>query len=128
HTLWNIAYTILTYHFGNSNKMDDFGVWRFLEALGVSPEKVIQKKDFTKMLQHMEQVHEATLWHCIRTVMETDNDLVEEELKVLPSDEWTWNRRDMLQSLLLSRCTSQGQILPTVKQSLGPIARLLNSY
>ncbi|KAA1089735.1 hypothetical protein PGT21_028386 [Puccinia graminis f. sp. tritici] len=88
HTLWNIAYTILTYHFGNSNKMDDFGVWRFLEALGVSPEKVIQKKDFTKMLQHMEQVHEATLWHCIRTVMETDNDLVEEELKVLPSDEW----------------------------------------
>ncbi|KAA1089275.1 hypothetical protein PGT21_012446 [Puccinia graminis f. sp. tritici] len=66
HTLWNIAHTILTYHFGNSSSMDDLGVWRYLEALGIPPENVAQKKDFTKMLQYMEQVHEATLWYCLR--------------------------------------------------------------
>jgi hypothetical protein len=46
--------------------MDDLGVWRSLDALGIPPEKVIQKKDFTKMLQAMEQAHEATLHHCLR--------------------------------------------------------------
>jgi hypothetical protein len=66
HTLWNIAHTILTHHFGISTSMDDLGVWRYLEALGIPPDKVIQKKDFTKMLQYMEQVHEATLWYCLR--------------------------------------------------------------
>ncbi|KAA1124370.1 hypothetical protein PGTUg99_029198 [Puccinia graminis f. sp. tritici] len=69
HTLWNIAHTILTHHFGNSKAMDDLGVWRYLQALGIPPEKVIQEKDFTKMLQYMEQVHEATLWYCLRYVI-----------------------------------------------------------
>jgi hypothetical protein len=69
HTLWNIAHNILTTHFGNVKAMDDLGVWRYCEALGISPDKVIQKKDFTKMLAHMEQVHEATLFYCIRYVI-----------------------------------------------------------
>ncbi|KAA1093617.1 hypothetical protein PGTUg99_008854 [Puccinia graminis f. sp. tritici] len=88
HTLWNIAYTILNYHFGDSKKMDDFGVWRYLDALGIPPEKVIQKKDFTKMLQYMEQVHEATLWQCLRTVMGIENDVVEEDIPVIKTEEW----------------------------------------
>ncbi|KAI7937710.1 hypothetical protein MJO29_015025 [Puccinia striiformis f. sp. tritici] len=88
HTLWNIAHTMLSYHFGNSDKMDDFGVWRYLDALGIQPEKVIQKKDFTKMIVHMEQVHEATLWQCLRTVMNIENNVVEEQLPVIPTEQW----------------------------------------
>ncbi|KAH9442005.1 hypothetical protein Pst134EB_028279 [Puccinia striiformis f. sp. tritici] len=68
HTLWNIAQTILTHHVGNSNKSDDLGVWRYLDAIGIAPEKVIQKKDFTKMIQAMELVHEVTLYYCLRCV------------------------------------------------------------
>ncbi|KAA1074368.1 hypothetical protein PGT21_002883 [Puccinia graminis f. sp. tritici] len=66
HTLWNISQTILTTHLGDSDKMDDLGVWRFLDALGIRPEKVVQKKDFTKMIRAMEQVHEATIHHLLR--------------------------------------------------------------
>ncbi|POW21434.1 hypothetical protein PSHT_02480 [Puccinia striiformis] len=88
HTLWNIAHTILAYHFGNTNKMDDLGVWRYLDALGIAPEKVIQKKDYTKMIVHMEQVHEATVWQCLRTVIGIENNIVEEKLLVIASDKW----------------------------------------
>ncbi|KNE86966.1 hypothetical protein PSTG_19665 [Puccinia striiformis f. sp. tritici PST-78] len=66
HTLWNIAQTILTTHFGDLNKMDDLGVWRYSDAIGIPPEKVIQKKDFTKMIQLMQLVQDATLIHCLR--------------------------------------------------------------
>ncbi|POW21754.1 hypothetical protein PSHT_02094 [Puccinia striiformis] len=38
------------------------GAWRTLNALGTPPNKVLQKKDFTGMIQHMERVHEATLF------------------------------------------------------------------
>ncbi|KAH9465232.1 hypothetical protein Pst134EA_013124 [Puccinia striiformis f. sp. tritici] len=88
HTLWYSAHTMLSYHFGNSDKMDDFGVWRYLDALGIQPETVIQKKDFTKMIVHMEQVHEATLWQCLRTVMNIENNVVEEQLPVIPTEQW----------------------------------------
>ncbi|EHS63516.1 uncharacterized protein PGTG_21692 [Puccinia graminis f. sp. tritici CRL 75-36-700-3] len=88
HTLWNIAHTILTHHFGNSKAMDDLGVWRYLQALGIPPEKVIQKKDFTKMLQYMEQVHEATLWYCLRHVMGEHDSTITEDLPVIPTSNW----------------------------------------
>ncbi|KAA1070075.1 hypothetical protein PGTUg99_002283 [Puccinia graminis f. sp. tritici] len=90
HTLWNIAHTILTYHFGNSGSMDDLGVWRYLEALGIPPEKVAQKKDFTKMLQYMEQVHEATLWYCLRDVMGHHDTVIQEELPIIPTAKWNY--------------------------------------
>ncbi|EHS62945.1 uncharacterized protein PGTG_22743 [Puccinia graminis f. sp. tritici CRL 75-36-700-3] len=88
HTLWNIAQTILTKHFGNSNKMDDLGVWRYLDALGISPDKVLQKKDFTKMIHAMEHVHEVTLHHCLRVVMECDEDPLQESLPVISTPTW----------------------------------------
>ncbi|PLW04779.1 hypothetical protein PCASD_17509 [Puccinia coronata f. sp. avenae] len=65
HTLWNIAQTIFTKHLGNSSNEDDLGAWRTLSSLGIAPEKVIQKKDFTAMIQHMEKVHESTLVLCL---------------------------------------------------------------
>ncbi|KNE92380.1 hypothetical protein PSTG_07415 [Puccinia striiformis f. sp. tritici PST-78] len=68
--------------------MDDLGVWRYLDALGIAPEKVIQKKDYTKMIVHMEQVHEATVWQCLRTVIGIENNIVEEKLLVIASDKW----------------------------------------
>ncbi|KAI7933604.1 hypothetical protein MJO28_017552 [Puccinia striiformis f. sp. tritici] len=85
HTLWNIAQTILTTHFGNSDQMDDLGVWRYLDSLGMTPEKVIQKKDFTKMIQAMELVHEATLHHCLREVMGIQDEPIQETLPVVPT-------------------------------------------
>ncbi|POV95267.1 hypothetical protein PSTT_16342 [Puccinia striiformis] len=74
HTLWNIAQTILTHHFGNPNKSDDLGVWQYLDAIGIAPEKVIQKKDFTKMIQAMELVHE--------------DKLLTEQLPTMPTPTW----------------------------------------
>lgn len=66
HALWNIAQTIFTTHFGDSLNEDDLGAWRTLSALGILPDQVIQKKNFTAMIQHMEKVHEATLVLCLQ--------------------------------------------------------------
>ncbi|PLW09333.1 hypothetical protein PCANC_27082 [Puccinia coronata f. sp. avenae] len=71
HTLWNVAQAIFTAHLGGSSNEEDLGAWRSLLSLGVPPEKVIQKKDYTAMIHYMEQVHEVTLVHCLRLVMET---------------------------------------------------------
>ncbi|OAV86711.1 hypothetical protein PTTG_29762 [Puccinia triticina 1-1 BBBD Race 1] len=101
HTLWNIAHTILTHHFGNSNAMDDLGVWHYLEALGIPPEKVIQKKDFTKMLNYMEQVHEATIWYCLREVMGKHDEVINEELSVIPTAKWN----EVVEQCYLRFCT-----------------------
>jgi hypothetical protein len=70
HTLWNIAQAILTEHLGDPSNENNLVVWQYLEALGIPHEKVIQKKDFTLMLQQIEQVQKATLLHCIRCVFE----------------------------------------------------------
>jgi hypothetical protein len=66
HTLWNVAQAIFTAHLGGSSNEEDLGAWRSLSSLGVPPEKVIQKKDYTAMIHYMEQVHEVTLVHCLR--------------------------------------------------------------
>ncbi|PLW12041.1 hypothetical protein PCANC_20440 [Puccinia coronata f. sp. avenae] len=71
HTLRNIAQAILTEHLGDPSNKNNLGVWQSLEALGIPHNKVIQKKDFTLMLQQIEQVHKATLLHCIWVVMKT---------------------------------------------------------
>ncbi|PLW47893.1 hypothetical protein PCASD_04912 [Puccinia coronata f. sp. avenae] len=67
HTTWNIAQAILTAHIGDPSNENNLGIWQLLEALGIPHKQVIQKKDFTLMLQHMELVHIlATLFHCLR--------------------------------------------------------------
>ncbi|KNE88229.1 hypothetical protein PSTG_18375 [Puccinia striiformis f. sp. tritici PST-78] len=66
HTLWNIAQTIFTTHFGDPSNEYDLGAWRLLEGLGIPHDKVLQKKDFTLMLQQLELVHKATLYYCLR--------------------------------------------------------------
>jgi hypothetical protein len=68
HTIWNIAQAILMSHFGDTSSENNLGVWQYLEAIGIPHEQVIQKKDFTLMLQQMELVHHATLFHCLRYV------------------------------------------------------------
>ncbi|KAA1139302.1 hypothetical protein PGTUg99_037688 [Puccinia graminis f. sp. tritici] len=88
HTLWNIAQTILTKHFGESDKMDNLGVWRYLDALGIPPEKVIQKKDFTKMILAMTHCHEATIQHCLWVVMDIADDPLATSLPTLPTSQW----------------------------------------
>ncbi|OAV98164.1 hypothetical protein PTTG_25829 [Puccinia triticina 1-1 BBBD Race 1] len=50
HTLWNIAQSILTAHFGDQERSNDLGAWQYLHALGIPPEKAIPKKDFTLMM------------------------------------------------------------------------------
>ncbi|PLW39258.1 hypothetical protein PCASD_05353 [Puccinia coronata f. sp. avenae] len=59
HTLWNVALTLFTHHFGNSSDSTDCGAWQYLQALGFPPEKAIQKKDFTLMINQMEKVFES---------------------------------------------------------------------
>ncbi|KAA1115001.1 hypothetical protein PGT21_029101 [Puccinia graminis f. sp. tritici] len=88
HTLWNISQAILTKHFGNSSKMDDLGVWQYLDSLGIPPEKVIQKKDFSKMITALTHVHEATIQHCLRVVMDIHDKPISEVLPELPSERW----------------------------------------
>ncbi|KNZ64072.1 hypothetical protein VP01_106g1 [Puccinia sorghi] len=57
HTLWNLAQKILTNHLGNTLNKEDLGAWQSLLALGIPPEKFIQKEDFQK-------VHERTQESC----------------------------------------------------------------
>ncbi|PLW31841.1 hypothetical protein PCANC_17206 [Puccinia coronata f. sp. avenae] len=91
HTLWNIAQTIFTKHLGNSSNEDDLGAWRTLSSLGIAPEKVIQKKDFTAMIQHMEKVHESTLvlclWKIINPKAKSELDPMPAEPKTIPTEE-----------------------------------------
>ncbi|POW18097.1 hypothetical protein PSHT_06192 [Puccinia striiformis] len=88
HTMWNIAQVILTTHFGDPSNEKDVGVWQYLEALGIPHEKVIQKKDFTLMLQQMELVHKATLYHCLRMVMKTEKHKVNLEREKIATGAW----------------------------------------
>ncbi|KAI7949862.1 hypothetical protein MJO28_008683 [Puccinia striiformis f. sp. tritici] len=90
HTLWNIGQTIFEKHFGEMNNSENMGAWRTLNALGTPPSKVLQKKDFTGMIQHMERVHEATLFHCLRVVMKIDTQPIGDERPTL--DTHCWNQ------------------------------------
>jgi hypothetical protein len=65
HTLWNVALTLFTHHFGNSSDSTDCGAWQYLQALGFPPEKAIQKKDFTLMINQMEKVFESMVYYCL---------------------------------------------------------------
>ncbi|KAA1106786.1 hypothetical protein PGTUg99_005603 [Puccinia graminis f. sp. tritici] len=65
HTLWNIGLAIFELHYGNSSDSRDCGAWRWLESLGIPTSKSSDKKDFTKMIQNIEKVHEATIVYCI---------------------------------------------------------------
>ncbi|KAA1095747.1 hypothetical protein PGTUg99_028084 [Puccinia graminis f. sp. tritici] len=88
HTLWNISQTILTAHMGDPSNENDLGAWQLFEALGISHEKVLQKKDFTLMIQQLEQLHKATLFHCLRVIMKTDKEAVSIEPRTIPTAEW----------------------------------------
>ncbi|KAH9452208.1 hypothetical protein Pst134EB_016164 [Puccinia striiformis f. sp. tritici] len=68
--------------------MDDLGVWRYLDAIGIPPEKVIQKKDFTKMIQSMQLVQDVTLVHCLRNIMNTQDNPTTESIPVIPTEAW----------------------------------------
>jgi hypothetical protein len=68
HTLWNVALTIFTHHFGDPSDQANCGAWLYLESLGFPSEKAIQKKDFTLMINQMEKVFEATLYYCLTYV------------------------------------------------------------
>ncbi|KAA1074656.1 hypothetical protein PGT21_014869 [Puccinia graminis f. sp. tritici] len=88
HTLWNIGQTIFTTHFGDVNSSENMGAWRTLNALGTPPSKVLQKKDFTGMIQHLERVHEATLFHCLRVVMKIDRQPITDDRPKIDTPKW----------------------------------------
>lgn len=69
HTLWNIAQAILLHHWGNPDDKNDLGAWRTVVELGGQKERPTTKKDFTSMIQTIEQAHEATLTACIFSVL-----------------------------------------------------------
>ncbi|PLW57432.1 hypothetical protein PCANC_01769 [Puccinia coronata f. sp. avenae] len=70
HTLWNITSAIFTLQIGNPKDARDCGAWQYLEALGFPSEKAIQKKDFTLMINQMEQVFESILYYFLREIIE----------------------------------------------------------
>ncbi|KAH9443844.1 hypothetical protein Pst134EB_026235 [Puccinia striiformis f. sp. tritici] len=88
HTLWNIASTIFTQHFGDPKVATDAGAWQFLEALGFPAEKAIQKKDYTLMINQMERVTESIIYYGLRVIMNTSCKPGTEERVKLPTTEW----------------------------------------
>ncbi|POW23086.1 hypothetical protein PSHT_00587 [Puccinia striiformis] len=88
HTMWNIASTIFTHHFGDSSDQSDTGAWQYLEALGFPSEKAIQKKDFTLMINQMEKILEATFYYCLRVIMKNETEMLGDELVTLPTERW----------------------------------------
>ncbi|POW14648.1 hypothetical protein PSTT_02771 [Puccinia striiformis] len=88
HTLWNVASSIFTHHFGNPKDNTDGGAWQYLEALGFPAEKAIQKKNFTLMVNQMERVFEATIYYCLRVVMKTATKKMDDQAAVIPTARW----------------------------------------
>ncbi|PLW52931.1 hypothetical protein PCANC_05777 [Puccinia coronata f. sp. avenae] len=88
HTLWNIGSCMFTHHFGDSADMTNCGAWQHLEALGFRAEKAIQKKDFTLMINQMEQVFEANAYHFLRVILKSDCDDIGTEKELMKSESW----------------------------------------
>ncbi|OAV95875.1 hypothetical protein PTTG_26545 [Puccinia triticina 1-1 BBBD Race 1] len=88
HTLWNIAQSILTAHFGDQERSNDLGAWQYLHALGIPPEKAIPKKDFTSMINNIEKVHEATIFYCLRLMMGTENEPIPNVQPKIATTQW----------------------------------------
>ncbi|KAA1108867.1 hypothetical protein PGT21_027890 [Puccinia graminis f. sp. tritici] len=84
HTLWNIGLAIFELHYGNTSDSRDCGAWRWLDSLGIPSTKTLDKKDFTKMIQNMEKIHEATIVYCIMCVMGIQNSSLTNQLSSLP--------------------------------------------
>ncbi|EFP86096.2 uncharacterized protein PGTG_12052 [Puccinia graminis f. sp. tritici CRL 75-36-700-3] len=85
HTLWNIAHAIYSKHYGNCSDSRDSGAWRFLQGLGIPCPNVVDKKDFTLMIKNMDKIHTATLVYCIKLVMGTEKENINDQLEQLPS-------------------------------------------
>ncbi|EFP76489.2 uncharacterized protein PGTG_02930 [Puccinia graminis f. sp. tritici CRL 75-36-700-3] len=105
HTLWNVASTIFTHHFGDAKKSSNCGAWQFLEALGFPSEKAIQKKDFTLMINQMERVLEGILFYCLRVIMKTNRQPIPQEVGTIPTD--AWNK--IVDSCYSRFCSSQAR-------------------
>ncbi|PLW07674.1 hypothetical protein PCANC_27011 [Puccinia coronata f. sp. avenae] len=91
HTMWNVASAIFTHHIGNPKDMTNAGAWQYLESLGFPSEKAIQNKNFTLMINQMERVFEATLYYCLRLIMQELKykvDEIGEKPISLPMDKW----------------------------------------
>ncbi|POV97023.1 hypothetical protein PSHT_14805 [Puccinia striiformis] len=85
HTLWNIAQAIYSKHYGDDSDARDSGAWRFLEGMSIPANKMLDKKDYTLMIQNIVKIHKAALVHCIKTVMGTPKAPVPEELPKVSS-------------------------------------------
>ncbi|KAI7951806.1 hypothetical protein MJO28_007490 [Puccinia striiformis f. sp. tritici] len=88
HTLWNVASTIFTQHFGDPKVATDGGAWQFLEALGFPSEKVIQKEDYTLMINQMERVTESIIYYGLRVIMKVNCKPRTEEQVKLSTAKW----------------------------------------
>ncbi|KAA1093440.1 hypothetical protein PGTUg99_015409 [Puccinia graminis f. sp. tritici] len=88
HTLWNVASTIFTHHFGTPTDMTNCGAWQHLEALGFPSEKAIQKKDFTLMVNQMERIFEAMVLYLLRVIMNTNSHNWTGNKTCIPSDQF----------------------------------------
>ncbi|PLW51605.1 hypothetical protein PCASD_00618 [Puccinia coronata f. sp. avenae] len=88
HTLWNVGSSIFTLHFGDSADSTNCGAWQHLEALGFPAEKTIQKKDFTLMINQMERVYEANVYHFLRVILKIDCKDIGTKKESMTSERW----------------------------------------
>ncbi|EFP90944.2 uncharacterized protein PGTG_17216 [Puccinia graminis f. sp. tritici CRL 75-36-700-3] len=106
HTLWNIATQIFKTHFGDTKNCLDTGAWRCLESLGVPAAKAFPKKDYTLMINHMEQVHEATILYGLKTIMKTEETPVTNDpLPKIPTKRWN----EIIEQFYVEFCTGEAR-------------------
>ncbi|PLW20482.1 hypothetical protein PCANC_20603 [Puccinia coronata f. sp. avenae] len=77
HTLWNMAQNMLNSHLSNLSDTHNLGVWHYLQAMGVTPNKIIPKKDFTSMIYNIKKAHEASILYCIRSILFLTSHVIE---------------------------------------------------
>ncbi|KAI7947269.1 hypothetical protein MJO28_009177 [Puccinia striiformis f. sp. tritici] len=87
HILWNVAQTLLLFHFGDNTNANDLGAWHCMNSLGIPSKRPTAKNDFTLMLAHMHKVHEATILHCLLTVMNHPSLAFTHEKQVMPAND-----------------------------------------
>ncbi|KAI7955717.1 hypothetical protein MJO29_007116 [Puccinia striiformis f. sp. tritici] len=87
HILWNVAQRLLLFHFGDNTNVNDLGAWHCMDALGISSKRLTAKNDFTLMLSHIQKVHEATILHCLLTVMKVPPLGFTHKKQVIPANE-----------------------------------------
>ncbi|EGG09907.1 uncharacterized protein MELLADRAFT_103911 [Melampsora larici-populina 98AG31] len=68
HTTWNFTKSLLSLHWGHSDKGDDSGAWRSLFALGAEYKKPVASQDFNTIMRSAQILHKGNLVFIVGSV------------------------------------------------------------